>query len=237
MIVWQNVFFWSRYNLNCHSIMLKGFSFKRKAIFGDNLFSPHIGVFPECDPPAIPIKKQIRSSVDGIKVRLKPTQHSPLMEEIPVDTAGISRGRDWKACWHQRCCCSSGAGQRLACFPSRIRADWAHGEGGWGSYSLKRVTYLDELPSLGLKHNWATASPATWTFKPGAVNPLHLLFLQPCPRALYNLAQVSAMIPFISRSAWGRDLWRHFQSAFHSPVLIRQARRANAALQPDPAAE
>lgn len=133
----------------------KVFHLKEKLYFGDNLFSPHIGAFPECAPPTI--KKQIRSSVQGIKVRLKPTQHSPLMEEIPVDTAGISRGRDRKACWHQRCCCSSGGGQRLACFPSRIRADWAHGRGGGGlvggSHSLKRATYLDELPSLVLKHN------------------------------------------------------------------------------------
>lgn len=63
----------------------KVFHLKEKLYFADNLFSPHIGVFPECAPPTHThtIKKQIRSSVEGIKVRLKPTQHSPLMEEIP----------------------------------------------------------------------------------------------------------------------------------------------------------
>lgn len=38
--------------------------------------------------------------MEGIKVRLKPTKHALLMEEIPIDTAGISRGRDRKACLH-----------------------------------------------------------------------------------------------------------------------------------------
>lgn len=71
------------------------FHFKEKLYFGDHLFPLYIGVFFECGTPAI--KKQIRSSAEGIKVKLKPTQYALLAEEISVDTAGISRGSDRKA--------------------------------------------------------------------------------------------------------------------------------------------
>lgn len=70
------------------------FHLKEKLYFRDYLFPLHIGVFCECGPTAI--KKQIRSSAEGIKVKLKPTQHA-LLTEISVDTAGISRGSGRKA--------------------------------------------------------------------------------------------------------------------------------------------
>lgn len=76
------------------------------------MFPPHVRVLHECGSPTI--KKQIRSSAEGIKVKLRHTHTHTLGGSVLALQvfAGLTSGRS-----------SSSGGQRLAPFPSQIRAD------------------------------------------------------------------------------------------------------------------